>query len=135
MASGARIILTSPDPSSNNAHPDTEHENTIFSETDTDSVTFNAHDKQLDTNDDESLSVSSNSYEMDESASTESNVQPQKLKISIDSVRPYEEIQTTNNNDIKSNNHLDDNGESKRDSMQQTNDQMSDEKPVKNDEL
>lgn len=43
MATGARITLTSPDPSSTfNAHADTEHTDTIASDTDT--VTFIPHE-------------------------------------------------------------------------------------------
>lgn len=122
VASGARIILTSPDPSSNNALPDIEHENTIFSETDTDSVTFNAHDKETTSNDALS-SVSSNSIETDESASAQT--QPQKVKITIDSVAPYE-----NDEEIQSNGVV----ESERDTTEHANDEIS-EKHVKNDEL
>lgn len=125
MASGARIILTSPDPSSNNALPDIEHENTIFSETESDTVTFNAHDKETTSHDaDASSSVSSNSIETDESASAQSH--PQKVKITIDSVAPYE-----NDENIESTNSVD---ESERDSIQHTNNEIN-EKRVKNDEL
>lgn len=139
MASGARIILTSPDPSSNNAHPDTEHENTIFSETDTDTVTFSANDKETHASNYVSSSVSTNSIETDESASSVES-HPQKVKITIDSVPPYandKETESTNHIDIK---------ESERDSIEHTNDsneEMSEEnedeeeeeKRVKNDEL
>lgn len=94
MASGARIALTSPDPSSKNEHADTEH--TIFSESDSDTVTFNAHDKETASSD--APSVSSKPIETDESASIHSH--PQNVKITIDSVAPYEEtdeeIQTVN---------------------------------------
>lgn len=149
VASGARIILTSPDPSSNNAPPDTEHENTIFSETDTDAVTFNAHDKQTASHDVPSF-VSANSIETsDESAATSAESHPQKVKITIDSVPPY-----ANDNDKKteSSNHIDIE-ESERDSIEHTNDSHEEwskdddnnddededeknvEKRVKNDEL
>ena len=145
MASGARIILTSPDPSSNNAPPDTEHENTIFSETDTDTVTFTAHDKQTASHDDDTTASDSiNSVETDESASSVKS-HPQKVKITIDSVPPY-----ANDKETESTNHI---GieESERDSIEHTNDsneEMSkeneendgdedgdEEKRVKNDEL
>lgn len=145
MASGARIILTSPDPSSNNAPPDIEHENTIFSETKTDTVTFTAHDKQTESNDDDATASDSiNSVETDESASSVES-QPQKVKITIDSVPPY-----ANDKATESTNHI---GieESERDSIEHTNDlneAMSkenekndgdedgdEEKRVKNDEL
>lgn len=127
MASGARIILTSPDPSANNALPDIEHDNTIFSETDTDTVTFNAHDKQTASNDAPS-SVSSNSIETDESAPLQSH--PQKVKITIDSVAPYEEIEE-NDEEIQS---IDSSEESERNSIEHTNDAISDEHS-KRDEL
>lgn len=120
MASGARIILTSPDPSSNNALPDIEHENTIFSETDTDTVTFNAHDKQMASNDAPS-SVSSKTIETDESVPLQSH--PQKVKITIDSVAPYEEIDA-NDEEIQS---IDSSEGSERDSIEHTNEAISDE--------
>lgn len=123
MASGARIILTSPDPSSNNAHPDIEHENTIFRETDTDTVTFNAHDTQTASND-APTSVSSNSIETDESAPLQSH--PQKVKITIDSVAPY-----ANDEEIQS---IDSSDESERNTIERTNEEISDEHR-KNDEL
>lgn len=135
MASGARIILTSPDPSSNNAHPDIEHESTIFSETDTDTVTFNAHATNDDDDDDAS---DVNTIEMNESAETIASKLSQKVKISIDSVSPYDENQLTSNendqNEIEANdkeiesNHV----ESERESIDKSN---VDEKRVKNDEL
>lgn len=139
-ASGARIILTSPDPSSNNALPDTEHESTIFSETHTDTVTFNAHDKETtSSNDDDKTPSSVSSMDSDESASTvQSQSHRQKIKITIDLVPPYEEIQSTNVNSDKDNiesvNHVDIE-ESERDSIEHTNNQINDEKRVKNDEL
>lgn len=136
MASGARITLTSPDPSSNNAPPVTEHDNMIFSETETDTVTFNAHDKQT-ASDDAPLVSSSESIEADESASVHSH--PQNVQITIDSVTPYatdEEIQSTD--------HVDDADESEN-TIEHTNNSNEDEeeveeeenseKRVKNDEL
>lgn len=128
MASGARITLTSPDPSSNNAQPDIEHDNTIFSETDTDTVTFNAHDKHAASSD--ASSVSSESIETDESASVHNH--PQNVKISIDSVAPY----ATDEKDTQSTRHVDDIDESEN-TIDHTNnsDEENSEKRVKNDEL
>lgn len=133
MASGARITLTSPDPSSSNAHPDTEHEHTIFSETETDTVTFNtqAHDKQTASNDASSIS-STDSIEIDESASTQS--QPQKVKVTIDSVAPY-----ASDKQIPSTNSVDgiDGIDESENLIEHTNDlhDGKSEKRVKNDEL
>lgn len=128
MASGARITLTSPDPSSNNAHADTEH--TIFSESDSDTVTFNAHDKKT-ASDGDAPSISLNTIEIDESASTSKPSHPQKVKITIDSVAPYEtddEIQSTNRVD---------HSEESENSNEHSNDLnvAKSEERVKNDEL
>lgn len=100
MASGARISLTSPDPSSNNAQPDTKHENTFYSETDT--VTFNAqaHEHKLtEFHDASSVSITSNLIEsfetddvvddIDESVTESSLNDKQNVKVTIDSVDPY----------------------------------------------
>lgn len=97
MASGARITLTSPDPSSNNAQPDTKHENTFYSETDT--VTFNAqahkHEHKLtEFHDASSVSITSNLIETDDVVGdidvTESlSNDKQSVKVTIDSVDPY----------------------------------------------
>lgn len=94
MASGARITLTSPDPSSTNAHQDTEHKNTVFSDTDT--VTFNTHEMFMSLNDDDasSVSITSNLIETDE----------QHVKVTIDSVAPYNNIDDIESDDRKSSN-------------------------------
>lgn len=98
-ASGARITLTSPDPSSNNAQPDTKHENTFYSETDT--VTFNAqaHEHKLtEFHDASSVLITSNLVEtddvvvdgdIDESVTESSSNDKQSVKATIDSVDPY----------------------------------------------
>lgn len=97
-ASGARITLTSPDPSSNNAQPDTKHENTFYSDTDT--VTFNAqaHEHKLLTefHDASSVSITSNLIEtddvvgdIDESVSESSSNDKQSIQVTIDAVDPY----------------------------------------------
>lgn len=129
MASGARITLTSPDPSSNNAQPDLENDNTIFSETDTDTVIFNAHEKHTASNDASYVSIKS--IETDDSASAHSH--PKNVKITIDSVAPY-----ATEEEIQSLNRVDDIDESENENeIEHTNDsnEENSEKRVKNDEL
>lgn len=127
MASGARITLTSPDPSSNNAQPDLEHDNMIFSETDTDTVIFNAHEKHTASNDASYVSIKS--IKTDDSASAHTH--PQNVKITIDSVAPY-----ATEEEIQSLNRVDDIDESENET-EHTNDlnEENSEKRVKNDEL
>lgn len=151
MASGARITLTSPDPSSNNAPPHTEHEHMIFSESDSDTVTFSAHKHKHNemASHDASLSSSSssaNTLAIDEStASTDVHSHPQKVKITIDSVAPYEtdsNIVDDNKNDDRAEeeklhtpNRADSIEESEMNMNEHTNDETNHEKPMKNDEL
>lgn len=92
-ASGARITLTSPDPSSSNALSDTKHENTFYSETHT--VTFNAqehkHKKLMEFHDASSVSITSNLIETDDVVgdTVSSSSDKQSVKVTIDSVDPY----------------------------------------------
>lgn len=124
MASGARIALTSPDPTSNNAHADTEH--TIYSESDSDTVTFNAHDLETASND--APSISANAIDIDDSASVDSH--PHNVKITIDSVAPYE-------TDEDNTNRVDSNFEESENLNEHSIDsnEANSEKRVKNDEL
>lgn len=83
MAFGARITLTSPDPSSSTTNPHNEHENTVFSESQT--VTYNAQ---------KSSSSSSSTESSAASLDNESIEMPidlnQRVKATIDSVSPYD---------------------------------------------
>lgn len=138
MASGARITLTSPDPSSDIASQHIEHEHMIFSESDSDAVTFNAHDNEMATPDDASSSVSSNSIEIDAEALKHSH--PQKVKITIDSVAPYEldyDDDGDVNDEIQSTHRADNIEESEMNKNEQANtlNDGKSEKHVKNDEL
>lgn len=98
MASGARITLTSPDPSSNNSPEHNEHKPMIFSESDSDTVTFNAHKHKYNemashdasSSSAPSSSISFNTLETDESTTSPVRSHPQKVEITIDSVAPYE---------------------------------------------
>lgn len=155
MASGARITLTSPDPSSNNAPQHTEH--MIFSESDSDTVTFNAHKhNEMASHDHDDDDGDASTHAIDEStASTVVHSHPQKVEITIDSVAPYEtdsnsvvdddnnehvEVEEEDEKIIQSSNRADSGAveESEMNTNEHTND-LSDskkhEKPIKNDEL
>lgn len=140
MASGARITLTSPDPTSNNAPEHTEHEHMIFSESDSDTVTFNAHKhNEMASHDAPPSSIPLKSLDIDESTTSSVRSHPQKVKITIDSVAPYESdsnIENNNNNDddveekIQSSNRVDNIEESEMNMNE-----INREKYTKNDEL
>lgn len=90
MATGARITLTSPDPSSTfNAHADIEHTNTIASDSDT--VTFIAQD--ISNTSADPISSGSPKKADESSAST----QAQRAEISIESVVPYDVVDDASN--------------------------------------
>lgn len=144
MASGARITLTSPDPTSNNAPEHTEHEHMLFSESDSDTVTFNAHKHNEMASHDASSpsSIPFNTLGIDESTTSSVHSHPQKVKITIDSVAPYETDSNVDSNDveekIQSSNRADNIEESEMNTNEHTNDsndETNQEKHMKNDEL
>lgn len=149
MATGARITLTSPDPSSNNAPEHTEHKPMIFSESDSDTVTFNAHKHKYNEKPPHGASSSPssipfNSLETDESAASPERSRPQKVKITIDSVAPYESngivVDSSDDADddvdekMQSSNRVDKIEESEM-NTKDSQDQRNQEKRTKNDEL
>lgn len=144
MATGARIALTSPDPSSSNAPQHTEH--MIFSESDSDTVTFNAHKhNEMASHDDASSSSPSttSTHAIDEltTASPVVHSHPQKVEITIDSVAPYETDSriAVENEIIQSSNRVDSSIEESEMNMNEhtndSNDSKNHKKHVKNDEL
>lgn len=142
MASGARITLTSPDPTSNNAPEHTE--NMIFSESDSDTVTFNAHKyNEMASHDAPPSSIPFNTLDIDESTTSSVHSHPQKVKITIDSVAPHESDSNVVNIDdveekIQSSNRVDNIEESEMNMNKHTKDSYDEthrEKYTKNDEL
>lgn len=107
IATGSRITLTSPDPSANtNTQPDTEHENTIFSESD--AVTFIAQQKKslsMNGADDESfVSISSDLLETitDESTVNKEHKE-QRIEVIIDSMPAYTSDRESDSSEENSN--------------------------------
>lgn len=153
MATGARITLTSPDPSSNNAPEHTEHKPMIFSESDSDTVTFNAHKHKYNekashgaSSSPSPSSISFNSLEIDESTTSSERSHPQKVEITIDSVAPYESnsivVDSSDDDEddddveekMQPSNRVDKIEESEM-NMNDSQDQRNQEKRTKNDEL
>lgn len=110
----------------------------IFSESDSDTVTFNAHKLKYnemashDASASSSSSISFNTLEIDESTTSSVRSHPQKVEITIDSVAPYEADSVVVDSD-------DDNVEESEMNMNEhtntSQDQRNQEKRTKNDEL
>lgn len=126
----------------------------IFSESDSDTVTFNAHEHKYNemASHGASSSPSSipfNSLEVDESTASSQHAHPQKVEITIDSVAPYETSSTVVDSrddddddaaaavveeDMQSSNRVGNMEESEM-NTNDSQDQRNQEKRTKNDEL